>query len=682
MFHLINSFTHNLGAVTKSRLFKMAGILIFAILFLAYVYWIVEKAYQEPGFSYLDALRAIAIFTISGFDTDPPNTLLGWCSAVFSLMFGIVLVGSFTAEIASIFVESRLKEHSAVKSISYTDHIIVCGHLSDPYNFVSQFYHPDRNNTTLKLVFLFTYSPSAQMEIVLSAREFKNKIKYVIGSPLITADLEKVNAHKAKSAFIFTNRFVENYDKQDAKTILTALSIEAYNKDIETYVQILKSCNLDSLLATGADNFIVIDTLSSNLFAQSCLNPGLSELIRNLLISSAENDNDHLSNKEIEYEYGAGQEIYKISIGSGLVGETFSLVSAIVYNKYELAVIAVENSVDNNEYKFAVNPGGDWVLQPGDNIFVIADDYEDAKKISLLDDKPEYKFDISKGIEHENKVSGWRGEIISHEDSCKDKVEFDNHIIICGNINNLELLIDPLRSDDLVSFQRLVILNDRFPTKREWEVLSKYNEIYYVQGSPYNYEDLNRINIDNADKAIILSDTQQEVIKGEENFCDADTIMSVMAIETAHEGVYTISELLYYSNIKFIKSEIGALGGSDNRFSVDEVIDVSMIADTLIMQEYYTPHSINIINEIFSIKDDDENRNTCEVYQISIPESMKGKTYGDLFSYLSLNYNIIPLGLYRSNEDDPFVFTNPAKDVLLNENDKIYVLSPDQPIIN
>ena len=61
---------------------------------------------------------------------------------------------------------------------------------------------------------------------------------------------------------------------------------------------------------------------------------------------------------------------------------------------------------------------------------------------------------------------------------------------------------------------------------------------------------------------------------------------------------------------------------------------------------------------------------------------MEGKTYGDLFSYLSLNYNIIPLGLYRSNEDDPFVFTNPAKDVLLNENDKIYVLSPDQPIIN
>ena len=60
---------------------------------------------------------------------------------------------------------------------------------------------------------------------------------------------------------------------------------------------------------------------------------------------------------------------------------------------------------------------------------------------------------------------------------------------------------------------------------------------------------------------------------------------------------------------------------------------------------------------------------------------MKGKSYGALFLFLSISYNIIPIGLYRAYDEDPFVFTNPAKDVLLNENDKIYVLSPDQPVI-
>jgi len=208
----------------------------------------------------------------------------------------------------------------------------------------------------------------------------------------------------------------------------------------------------------------------------------------------------------------------------------------------------------------------------------------------------------------------------------------------------------------------------------------QYQEIYFVKGSAYNYEDLNKINVSNADKAIILSDTQQEIIKGEENFCDADTIMSVMAIETAHEGVYTIAELLYYSNIKFIKPEEGELSGNDNRFSVDEVIDISMISDSLIMQEYYTPHSMNIFSELFS-SEEDENRNTCEFYQIDIPKNMGGKTYNELFILLTLNYDVLPVGLYRSNEDDPFVFTNPNRDTILNNEDKVYVLAADQPII-
>ena len=262
-----------------------------------------------------------------------------------------------------------------------------------------------------------------------------------------------------------------------------------------------------------------------------------------------------------------------------------------------------------------------------------------------------------------------------------DKVNFDNHIIICGNITNLDMLIDPLRSDDLIDFQRIVILNNKLPSDEEWKSLSQYEEIYFAKGSAYNYDDLNKINISNADKAIILSDTQQEIIKGEENFCDADTIMSVMAIETAHEGVYTIAELLYYSNIKFIKPKETELAGDDNRFSVDEVIDISMISDSLIIQEYYTAHSMNIFSELFA-SEEDEDRNTCEFYQIDIPKSMIKKTYNELFIFLALNYDVISVGLYRMGEEDPFVFTNPPADTILNNGDKIYLLSPDQPIIN
>ena len=179
MFTVLTNFRRNVENISKSRLVMMGIVLFISILFLGGLYWIVERPYQDGDFSYLDSLKAIAIFTISGFDTDPPNTFLGWAAAVFSLMFGIVLVGAFTAEIAAIFVESRLKNHSAVKYINFTEHILICGHLTDPKHFITQFFHTDRENKDTKLVFLFSEEPSAQMEVLLNRRKYKHKIKYV-----------------------------------------------------------------------------------------------------------------------------------------------------------------------------------------------------------------------------------------------------------------------------------------------------------------------------------------------------------------------------------------------------------------------------------------------------------------------------------------------------------------------
>ena len=172
----MTNIRRNVFHFSKSRLAIMGFVLVGAILFLGGVYWLVEKPYD--GFTYLDALEAIAIFTISGFDTDPPQHFLGWAAAIFSLMFGIVLVGSFTAEIASIFVESRLKNHSAVKNVNFYNHIIVCGYLSDPHDLVSQFFDEGRAKTKDKLVFLFPYAPSPQMENFLKKIKYRKKIKY------------------------------------------------------------------------------------------------------------------------------------------------------------------------------------------------------------------------------------------------------------------------------------------------------------------------------------------------------------------------------------------------------------------------------------------------------------------------------------------------------------------------
>ena len=99
------------------------------------------------------------------------------------------------------------------------------------------------------------------------------------------------------------------------------------------------------------------------------------------------------------------------------------------------------------------------------------------------------------------------------------------------------------------------------------------------------------------------------------------------------------------------------------------------------IQEFFTPNVLEIFNEIFSVFEDN-NRNTCEVYQVEVGDLFNGKNYGDIFNQLSLQYHILPIGLYRQNPDgDGYNYTNPKNDTILKDDDKIFVFAPDQPVI-
>ena len=58
----------------------------------------------------------------------------------------------------------------------------------------------------------------------------------------------------------------------------------------------------------------------------------------------------------------------------------------------------------------------------------------------------------------------------------------------------------------------------------------------------------------------------------------------------------------------------------------------------------------------------------------------QGKSYGDLFQHLLMQYDMLPVGLYRYGEDlgnpSPFVFTSPPAQTQLAERDLVFVFVP------
>jgi hypothetical protein len=73
-----------------------------------------------------------------------------------------------------------------------------------------------------------------------------------------------------------------------------------------------------------------------------------------------------------------------------------------------------------------------------------------------------------------------------------------------------------------------------------------------------------------------------------------------------------------------------------------------------------------------------------QLFQIALPEQFEGKTYLELFRWLTYR-NMLPLGLYRSpsiDNDLPYVFVNCPKATMLREHDRVFVLASTEPTEN
>eukprot|EP01017_Pseudomicrothorax_dubius_P031111 TRINITY_DN3940_c0_g1_i2.p1 TRINITY_DN3940_c0_g1~~TRINITY_DN3940_c0_g1_i2.p1 ORF type:complete len:276 (-),score=25.33 TRINITY_DN3940_c0_g1_i2:113-940(-) len=115
--------------------------------------------------------------------------------------------------------------------------------------------------------------------------------------------------------------------------------------------------------------------------------------------------------------------------------------------------------------------------------------------------------------------------------------------------------------------------------------------------------------------------------------------------------------------------------------------------DTLTCQSYFNPHIVTILQQILTggKQSNAVIRAICDhtdlkqsnLWQIPVPEDYLSKTFGDLFNYLTVERNLIPLAIYRlpgaQDNRHPYVYTNPPAGTKLTHRDKVFVLAFNMP---
>ncbi len=277
--------------------------------------------------------------TTVGYGDITPSTVGGKIIGVVVMVFGIGLLGMFTATIASAFVDNKLKEGKGVNDVKVKDHFLICGWSYKAKEIIAEL-RADKKVHNRPIVII--------AEIPEKPLEDENT--FFIHGEVDVDILKKANLKGASVVMILSDENLDSYSR-DAKVVLNTLTIRKLNPNVYICVEISDAKNMQHGKLAGADEIIVIGELSGNLLVQAALDHGITKIITELV-----------SNRY-------GNELYKVKPPENFVGMKFIEALRLVKEKYNAIIVAIESGEDN---KLAANPPMDYTIQPGDYLVLIA----------------------------------------------------------------------------------------------------------------------------------------------------------------------------------------------------------------------------------------------------------------------------------------------------------------------
>ncbi len=278
-----------------------------------------------------------------------------------SLFVSLLFVAVVTAKIASVFVEFVTRGGSIVKKVNFSKHIIICG-----WNFQGKRIVEKLQNKDLKV------KKNVVILANLDTRPVQDeRIEFIKGDP--TQDEDLINAGvKIASSVIVLSDLRKEANEADAEALMIVLAVESLNREVHTIVQILNSTNRIHLERAHADEIISLDQLGGSLSVASSLNPGVSNIVTELLT------------------FNSGSELYRYDrkLSDEIIGKEFSeVVSILARRKIILLGVEIDDSpeirkkltmdvlhpLEEKGRLIIVNPQSLYKIQQGDALFIIAE---------------------------------------------------------------------------------------------------------------------------------------------------------------------------------------------------------------------------------------------------------------------------------------------------------------------
>lgn len=307
-----------------------------------------QQYYDFPEECQMDFFQAVYFLIITvttvGFGDMYPLGHVGRFVILGILVPLFVMVPQEIAKLNDL-LEKQSKFSAGYKGTS--PHVVVVGDVQFGVarSFLHEFFHPDHGDQKCKVLFLRASEPSGALAALVTDQSFADRVQYIRGSPLTAADLQKAKLADSSAVFVLTSQFNLDALTTDATSVLIVKAIKSVCPWVPVFCQLVSP---RSTIHTWAnwDTLVCIEELKMGIMARSCLCPGFSTLIANLIESSSEVDISALPRADRrwirEYLDGYGQEVYCMELSEAFSGMLFSVVVNKCYNLFGVCIFGIE----------------------------------------------------------------------------------------------------------------------------------------------------------------------------------------------------------------------------------------------------------------------------------------------------------------------------------------------------
>ena len=313
---------------------------------------------DQPG---LEGSLWYSTFTVIGGEPigGLPQTQLGRAVTLGLMLGGLTVfgmaVGTISASMALAL--SRRMEANEMELDELSGHVILCGWNGAGPTVLRELFA--QAGYAPRAVVVITEKPDMPPDGFPDGAP-REMLYHHSGDYTRVDVLEAAGVHRAEVAIILTDNLVPRSDQdRDARTVLSALTIERLNKGIFCCAELNDRQNEELLRMAGVEEIVVGDWYAGVVLASAGRNRGMVAVLDDILTSTS------------------GNSFFKIIIPPRLTGTTIGELHAMLKRRHKAILVSMERG-EGNERRVRVNPPVTLSVEPGDVLVVIAE-----KKVRL-----------------------------------------------------------------------------------------------------------------------------------------------------------------------------------------------------------------------------------------------------------------------------------------------------------